>query len=61
MSGKRKPVGGCEGEGGSGYKPAGLSTSDRVSLYMESKSIEGSNMVAMLLTPSTTSLECKVS
>lgn len=62
MSGKRKLVGGCEGEGGSGYKPAGLSTSDRVSLYMESKSTEGTNMVAMkLLTPSTTSLECKVS
>ena len=51
-------VGGCEGGGGSGYKPVGLSTSDRISLYMESKSAEGA-VVATIGTA--TSVECKVS
>ena len=51
-------VGGCEGGGGSGYKPVGLSTSDRISLYMESKSAEG----AVVTTIGTaTSVECRVS
>ncbi|KAL5486511.1 hypothetical protein EMCRGX_G018999 [Ephydatia muelleri] len=61
MSGKRRHmggVGGCEGGGGSGYKPVGLSTSDRISLYMESKSAEGA-VVATIGTA--TSVECKVS